>query len=322
VMRLLHKDPAKRPDGDELRAELESLLETADDWERPFQTPARDGHDSGTSHSGPPMPRLGYWGGPGYSSAWKPAPTAIMLAPPRALAVRGPRALVQLEPVPVSLVAVPRIEEVRPAPRRWPWARRRAFLLVAMLALALSGSFLEKGRVVLGRAKAAVMAAASAALSACPVLTGNVRADDRAWLETKCSAEARKAGQELALAEPWGGASLEPGPNVIEHEYGTEVRDGSVEVAALLSTTEKGIPVRLFGQIRTGPDGASIHLDRLKYVVGGGESPICAIVWVQGHRDSPGIPKREVAPFPPASELHPGYMLVNPLASLMVEIAM
>jgi hypothetical protein len=56
-----------------------------------------------------------------------------------------------------------------------------------------------------------------------------VRADDRAWLETQCSADARKAGQELALAKPWGSASFEPGPNVIEHEYGTEVRGALVD---------------------------------------------------------------------------------------------
>jgi len=326
TMRLLRKDPTKRPDGDELTAELESLFETKDDWERPFQTPARTRHASGTSRTEstprPPTPRLSYWGGFRDSTAWQPAPTAIVLAGPRPLAVRGPCALVRLEPVPVALAAVPRIEENhQPAPRRRTWPGRRALLLASVLALAFAGSVRQGGTMLFGRAKVAVVAGASALLTACPLLTGRVRAGDKEWLNTKCSAEARKTAQDLDL-DNHGPVAFVEGPNVIEHDYGTEVRNGPVVMAGVIPASPKGVSVVLFGEIRTGTDGASIQITRLQVYPDGPERPICGIIYVRGSRGSPGIPKREVGPFPPASELHPGYVLVDPLAALQVEIAL
>ena len=336
TMRLLRKDPAKRPDGDEMVADLESLLATPEDWERPFQTPRGRGDDGGPSRPWTerptPTPRLAYRYGRRDSRACRPAPTAIALAEPRPLVVRGPRALLRLVPVPSVIVAVPQpVQTAASAARRRPLARRLLFPLAAALALAFAGPSLEKGPMLLRRAKVAVIAAGSALLSACPILTGKVRADDRTWLSTKCPADALKAARELALVKPQTDASVVEGSNVIWHDNGTaEVKDGTVEVSAGLQTPGEETAVRLFGELRTGSDGASIHLTkarRCKPVLGpcqyedGPGFPICAIVYLQGDRDTPGIPKAEAARFPPASELHPGYMLVDTFAALMVEVA-
>lgn len=161
---------------------------------------------------------------------------------------------------------------------------------------------------LLGRAKVAIIAATSTTLTACPILTGKVRTDDRAWLSTKCSADALKAARELD-PDPVAGAALVEGPNVIWHDNGTaEVKNGQIEVKAAFQTPEGWVVLRLFGEVRTGSDGASIHLTwakRCQPVLGpcrvedGPGFPLCAVVYVSPSRDEPGIPKAEADRFPP-----------------------
>jgi serine/threonine protein kinase len=334
TMRLLQKDPEDRyPSGDELVKDLEALLTTREDWDRPFQTPTRDRHSTATtsrpwtSHTstrlGPYMPRS-----TSGAVALDLAPSAIVLAGPRSLAVRGPQALLRLEPEPatandaepppVAPEVVLALMDWVPAPR--PRIRRpqALLLLAACLALALmvplrslgqhegAGSFFERGATLLGKAKAAVVAAASVVLAACPALTGKVRADDKEWLRTKCPEEGRETARSFGVRS--SAAFLDAGPNVLLHDRGVEVRAGPVEAEALLSTTAEGIPVQLFGEIRTGTDGASVRFTHLKRVADGQELPFCAIAAVG---DGPGIPKAEIPPFPPASELHSGFVLVT-----------
>jgi len=332
TMKLLRKDPEERyQTGDELAHDLEALLETPEDWNRPFQTPARKRRStlrrqtSRTRSGNPPLtprPRSS-----ASSAALKLAPSAIVLAGPRALAVRGPRKLLRVVTAPSTLVSPPvTVESVEPTPRPLV-PRRRALLLAAGLALALvvpwlalgqherAGPFFERGVALLGKAKAAVVAAASTVLAACVGL--KVRTGERDWLET-CSPEARKNVTELELETSGGSATLLEGPNVIVPEAGVELKDGPVEARANISTPSRTVAGRLFGDIRTGSDGASIHFTKLKLFDGsepegqppaGRELKICAIAYVPGYGAEPGIPKVE-HPSEPV-ELHPGFTYVT-----------
>jgi len=229
------------------------------------------------------------------------------------LAVRGPRKLLRVVPAPAAHVV----------PRR----RARALLLAALLAVAFvmpwlslgqhegPGSFFERGATLLGKTKAGVVAVASAALAACVGL--KVRTGEKDWLG-KCTPEARKNVNNLELEADGGAATLEEGLNVIVPDEGVELRDGPVEASALISTPSKGIAGRLFGEIRTGADGASIHFTKLKLFNGteakrqppaGRELEICAIASVRGYGADPGIPLVTDRPRPP--DLHSGFVWVT-----------
>jgi hypothetical protein len=173
---------------------------------------------------------------------------------------------------------------------------------------------------VLGKAKTAVVAAVSVGLTACGLLTWNVRGGDFDWLAS-CPLESRRAVNELDFPD-YAMAWLDPGPNVLIPDRGAvEVRDGYVEAKVVLSTHERGYVGRIAGEIRTGSDGASVHFTnfRLWREVDSEDAPptgpeiaICAIASVRGSRERPGIPRIEHPVRP--SELHSGYVPVTTAA--------
>jgi serine/threonine protein kinase len=323
TMKLLAKAPHLRyHSGGELAAELEALLSTADDWIRPFQTPAKEPR-SDSSHSQtnrstkkvastPHTPRVTQG-----SAALNMAPSAIVLAEPSALAIRGPRSVLRLEPAP----------RPEPAPMP-PVPRRRALPLAAKLALVLvvsslvfgqhgvAGSLSEKGKMLLGEAKKAGLAVISMALTACAGLTGKVRTSEQDWL-AKCPPASRKAVEELRIYPDEGMANILPGPNAILHHPGVELRNGPIEVTAGLPARGGGIEAKLYGEIRTGSDGASLHFTKLQEYEESddGDHPsgrihdICAYAAAWGYGDHPGLPIASDPP--PASELHPGFVFVT-----------
>jgi len=233
--------------------------------------------------------------------------------------------------VPSALVAPAAaavVDSVEPAHRLLAVLRRHIRLLAAVLALAFvvpwlfmgqhgrAGSFFERGTTLLGKAKTAVVATASAVLAACVGL--KVRTGEKSWLE-QCSPEARKIVTELDLETDGGSAILLAGPNVIIPDRGVELRDGPVEASAMFSTTEKAVVGRLFGEIRTGIDGASVHFTRLKMFNGGepqGQPPtgrevdLCAIASVPGYGATPGIPLVEPT-YRPSEGPHAGFVYVT-----------
>jgi len=335
TMRLLQKNPEKRyQTGDEVLEDLTSLLDTNEDWERLFQTPARKrrtvfslessrtGDMSTTGRdTPPPTPRTSVG-----SAAVKLVPSASVLAGPRALAVREPRQLMRVVPRPPALVAP--VESEEPTHRLLALCRH-ARLLAAVLALALvgpwlalgqhgsAGSFFEKGATLPSKAKVAVAAVASAVLAACAGLTGKVRTGEKDWLD-RCAPDHRRAVAELELATDGGAAALLAGPNVIIPDAGVGLRDGPVEASTFISTPEKLVQDHLFGEIRTGTDGASIHFTKLKLFSGsepegqppaGREVDICAVAYVPGYGDDPGVPKVEDHGEP--VELPPGFTYVT-----------
>jgi len=336
TLKLLQKKQWERyQSGREVVGDLEALLSTSEDWERPFQTPR-------TSRHSPVAPRA--VGDRSSTSSFAPSTTP---APAIEVAPVPPSALVRIDVQAVAAVpnapqaqAVPLLavdaEEVPSTPgdaasapaastNRHTW-RRRAALAATFSILALasivsvavlrqhdaSGSSPEKGPVVLsGKAKAAVVAAVCAGIS-CAQLAGKVRPQDEEWF-SNCSEDARLTARRLGLDDQ-GLANLDPGPNVILHPgYAcVEVHAGPVEIAPSIPGTGEH-SVRLLGEIRTGSDGAAVRFDRIR-LDDGPELPICAIA-VAGSRDEygSGIAKLpENRPRPPASELHEkeGFALV------------
>ncbi len=173
----------------------------------------------------------------------------------------------------------------------------------------------------LTRTKMAVAAAVSIAFIACAHFMGMVRTGEKEWL-AKCPQESRKTVHELGLSPDEGVADILPGPSVIIQPYhrGLEVKDGPVEVVASIPAREHGKEAFLYGVIRTGTDGATIHFNRMRLFQGdeprgapptGPERDICAVAIAVGDsRDPGGIPKVENTP-PPDYKPHPGFMFVT-----------
>ncbi len=169
-----------------------------------------------------------------------------------------------------------------------------------------------------GKARTAVVAFASMAISACVGLTGNARPDDLEFL-AKCPPDSRKVVNELGLEPDIGLAEILDGPNVIvPKDGGVELRDGPVEVSAAIPAVGGAVGAKLSGTIRTTPDAAFIQFTKFQQYLKGDDEDrppsgplvdICAYASVRGYPVGPGIPKAEDPP--PASELHPGFLLVT-----------
>ena len=307
TMKLLRKDPEKRYQfGDEVAAELWALMKTNEDWTRPFQTPAKE------QRRAPSRSRTS-------RTTTGPSPSTPMATDGSAAFDMGPSAIVVARPR--ALVLLPRPE---PEPR--PSVLRRRFLAPAALIAALGASWLfvgqpgagpliEKGTTVVSKAKMVVVAATSAAFSACAGLTGKVRTGDLDWL-AKCPQESRETARALGLSPDDGDVWLEAGPNVlIPEDGGVELRNGPVEATASIPAAPKGVGGRLYGEIQIGSDGASIHFTRFRLYTGsearggpptGREMPVCAIAYEPYKGVPPGLTRVE---HPNSSELHPGYVL-------------
>ncbi len=303
TLKLLQKDPDERyRSGDDVVRDLEALLGTGEDWSRPFQTPSRRRHSTPTSRTrtgGPPLtprPRTAVG-----SAALNLTPSAMVLAGPRALAVRGSRALAVVDAVPAA--------RSTPAARP-PVPRRRVLLLATALALA---SVLALSWFLFVE------------------WVGEVRVRDKEWLAS-CSPGRRKVAHDLNLEAESGLAWMVGGPNVVVLDGGVVgVRDGPVEVAAAIATPDQALVGRMHGEIRTGPDGASLRFTRF-HLFGGSEPEghppsgpvldICAIATVRGYGPlaeerarEPGIPR--AGDPPPASKLQPGFV---PVTTALLEI--
>jgi len=341
TMKLLRKDPARRyKTGDDLADDLGALLATEQDWDRPFKTPAKDRHDSSSSR--PSTTRTTSWplASRGYTSdssrtsdgsaAFDLEPAAIVLAGPHALAVRGSRALLRLEPAPSALVCLTPRPAVRPpAPRRW------ARLLMAALAVVIvavvvwlfvgqrgaASSHSEGKLMALGKVKATVAVAVSSVITACTGLTGNLRSDEKDFLE-HCPPKARKVVADLELPPDAGMAVVLKGENaLIPFWGGLEVRNGPVTVSAIFPTPRGSVVGHLFGEIRTDSEGASLRFTKLKVANGsegrndppaGPEHEICAIASARDGAHASldfGIPKA-TNPLRP-QDLHPGFLFVT-----------
>lgn len=210
--------------------------------------------------------------------------------------------------------------------------RHRVLLLAALFVLAqilavtwtfqrqpdAAGSYLEKGTMLLGKAKVTVVAAASTVFAACAGLIGSVRAGDKEWLEKCPTPESRKAARELNLVSASvGTGDLHEGPNVhIPREGGADVKAGPVELGVAITTSKGRVEGTLFGDIRIGSDGASLRFTSFKMYEGseakgqppsGREFPVCAFAFEWGYPNDPGIPKVE----DPDPEPRPGFMAVT-----------
>ena len=327
AMRLLQKDPVLRyQSGDDLAEELQVLLETKDEWDRPFQTPAKGRHSTSSSRpsstrtASPPLtPRACSSNG---SAALNLAPSAIVLA--------GSHALVRWEPAPSALVRpVPQPRVRPPVPRRWPRLLMAvvASVLVAVVVWLLlgqrgaSGSYFQRETMAFSKTKAVIAAVVSSAVTACTGIFSNLRAGDRDFL-AQCPPEARKVVADLELPLDTGLAEILDGPNIfVPFTGGVEVRDGPVTVSAIFSTPNGSVVGRLFGEIRTDSKGASLRFTRIRVRNGseaqheapaGPEYDVCAVAStrsrVKSYEDY-GIPKAENPRRP--QDLHPGFLFVT-----------
>jgi hypothetical protein len=169
-----------------------------------------------------------------------------------------------------------------------------------------------------GKARAAVVAVVSSAVSACALLLGHVRPGDKDFL-AQCSPEARKPITELNLETDGGLGVILEGPNVmLPWDGGVELRDGPVQVTAAISTPSHAVIGWLSGNIKTGSDGASLRFNKFKLFNGseaknqppaGPEIDVCAVASERGAGSNYGIPKA-IDP-PPPSERHQGYVFVT-----------
>ena len=118
------------------------------------------------------------------------------------------------------------------------------------------------------------------ALTACVGPTARVGPTGPDWL-AKCPPESRKAVHELRIEPDLGLAEALEGPSVVLQDFGKglEVRDGPVEVSALMPARGGAVVARLF----------------------------CAYASLPGYMDD-FIP--EAIDPPPASERHSGFMFV------------
>jgi hypothetical protein len=197
--------------------------------------------------------------------------------------------------------AVSPAAEAQPPPAERPRRRRAAWLALAAastIAALVAWLYLgqhcpadpsaEKGSTVLCKAKLVIVAGVSTALSSCAALMGNVRPGDREFID-KCSPEKRQVLKELNI-EHVGLAFLDNGPNVIKHRIGCEVKTGPVEVYPSIGGLEDQGGGKLIGEIRTGPDGASVRFHTLK-LHDGREREVCAIGVARGdfYHYGPGI---------------------------------
>ena len=257
TMRMLAKDPRKRhQDGGELAADLWGLPYTNEDWTRPFQTPATERRPA-PSRS-PKSPTTA----PSPSTPPATDGSAALVATPSAIVLAEPRALARV-PEPEPLPPVPRR---RSRPVR---AERIVAVVVLLLLLGRSGALglsIKEGMMSLEKTMTAFVAAG---FTACAGLTGKVITGEKEWLES-CPPASRKAVNELLLSPDEGIAWVLPGPHVIIQPYhrGLEVQDGPVEAAASLPGKFKGVEGRLYGVIRTGTDGATIHFEKMKLYQG------------------------------------------------------
>ena len=185
----------------------------------------------------------------------------------------------------------------------------------------LASVFTERGTMWLTRTKMAVAAAALLAFIACAHFMGMVLTGEKEWL-AQCPPESRKAVHELGLSPDEGVAVVLPGPHIIIQPYhrGLEVQDGPVEVTASIPARGGGKEAFLYGVIRTGSDGATIHFNKMRLFQqsdtrgtppSGPERDICAVgVAVGDPKDPGGIPKVEITP-PPDYKPHPGFLFVT-----------
>jgi len=172
----------------------------------------------------------------------------------------------------------------------------------------------------LTRTKMAV-AAAAIAFIACGHFTGMVRTGEKEWL-AQCPAQSRKAVHEFGLSPDEGIGDVLPGPSAIIQPFhdGLEVKNGPVQVTALLAADPKGFAAILYGVIQTGTDGAVIHFNKMRLFqendpkggpASGPERDICAVGVAVNHSFEPGgIPKVNDTP-PPDYKPHDGYMFVT-----------